>query len=185
MNRIIALGPLIAVSVCSAHTIRVDFDHGTHFASYKTYRLVASPENTSSPVIFPNQMMEERITGFIEEALASRGMRRVTTGGDLLVSHRMIITEQPQFVTFSDGPAAGWDGNWGWGWGWGWGGGYSTTTLETYYEGTLVINIVDAAHGKLVFQGTSTQSVSSRPKKNTEKLAEAVSRIMAKYPPQP
>jgi len=93
----------------------------------------------------------------------------------------MIITEQPQFFTFGDWPAAGWD--WGWGWGPGWGGGFSTTTVEILYQGTLVIDITDARRSKLVFQGTSTQSVSSRPRRNTERLARAVNRIMAKYPP--
>jgi hypothetical protein len=128
--------------------------------------------------------MEHRIASYVEEALACRGLKRVTTGGDLLVSYHMIVTEQPQFVTFGDGLGP----PWGWGWSWGWsawaGGGYSTTTYVPFYEGTLVIDIVDAKRSKLVFQGTSTQSVSSRPNKNTEKLGKAVNRIMAKYPPQ-
>jgi hypothetical protein len=186
MNRIIVLGALVAASTAFAHTIRVDFDHATHFCSYKTYRWVESSGNQSSKPLFPNQMMEQRIAAFIEEALAARGLRRVTTGGDLLVSYRMIVSEVPQFVTFGDGPG-GWDSGWGWGWGgWGsWGSGYSVTTFDPFYEGTLVIDMVDANRKTLVFEGTSTQSVSSRPRKNTEKLSEAVRRIMAKYPPQP
>ena len=177
MNRIRVLGVLaIAVSAGFAHTVRIDFDHGAHFSSYKTYRWVDSPDSQSSQGVFPNQLMEQRITGFVEEALAARGLKRVTTGGDLLVSCRLIVREQPQYVTYSDGGPV---------WGWGWGGGYSTTTIQYLYEGTLVIDIVDANRGKLVFEGTSTQSVSSRAEKNTEKLAKAVNKVMAKYPPQP
>ena len=116
--------------------------------------------------------MEQRIAGFIEEALAARGLKRVNAGGDLLVRCRMIVTERPQLITFYDGP------------GWGWGGGYSTTTVQTYYDGTLVIDIVDANRGKLVFEGTSTQSISSKPEMNTEKLVKAVNKVLAKYPPQ-
>lgn len=182
MYRIMALGALLAISTAFAHTVRVDFDHATHFSSYKTYRWVDAPESQSSQPLFPSQIIEQRIVAFIEEALACRGLTRVTTGGDLLVSYRMIVTEQPQFVTVGDG----WGyGNWAWGWGMtAWPGGYSTTTMVPFYEGTLVIDMRDAKHGRLVFEGTSTQAVSSRPNKNTEKLGKAVNRIMASYPPQ-
>lgn len=183
MNRIVLLGALLAASSGFAHAVRVDFSHATHFSCYKTYRWVAFPESPTQP-LFPNQLMDQRITHFVEEALASRGLRRVTTGGDLLVSYNMIVTAQPQFVTFNDWGGPGW--GWGWGgpgWGGGWGG-ISTTTVQTFYQGTLVIDMVDARRNELIFQGTSTQSVSSRPAKNTERLAKAVNRIMAKYPPQ-
>lgn len=182
MDRVIALGALLAIAPGFAHTVRVDFDHAAHFSSYKTYSW-ASPGNTSQG-LFPSPIMAQRIMGFVEEALASRGLKRVTTGGDLVLSYRMIVTEQPTFVTSGDGWGPGWDGTWGWGFA-GWGGGYSTTTVAMFYEGTLVIDIRDANRNKLVFQGTSTQAVSSRPNKNTEKLEKAVCKIMAKYPPQP
>jgi hypothetical protein len=54
-----------------------------------------------------------------------------------------------------------------------------------YYEGVLVVDMVDTHRQKVVFQGTSSQSVSSRPEKNNRKLAKAVSEVFAKYPPQP
>jgi hypothetical protein len=179
-----ALGALLVASSALAHTVRIDFDHATHFSSYKTYRWVAPPESQSSQSLFPSQILDQRIVAFIEEALASRGLRRVKTGGDLLVDYRMVVTEQPQFVTFGDGWGPGWNwaGNWGSA---AWPGGYSVTTVQTFYEGTLVIDIRDANRNKMVFEGTSTQSVSSRPNRNTERMARAVNKIMASYPPQP
>jgi hypothetical protein len=182
MNRIMLLGALVAISPGFAHIVRVDFDHATRFSSYKTYSWVAAPGDQSSHAVFPNQLMERRITSFVDEALACRGLKRVPKGGDLQVSYRMIVTEQPQFITYM--PAPGWAWDWSWAWS-AWSGGIATTTVQPFYEGTLVVNIVDARRNKLVFQGTSTQAVSSRPRKNTEKLAKAVNRIMAKYPPQP
>jgi len=182
MNRIILLGALIVISSGSAHTVRVDFDHAVHFSSYKTYRWVVSAENQSQHALFPNQIMEQRIADLFQEALACHGLKRVTTGGDLLISSHMIVTEQQQFITLGN-DQAGWYSGWGWGGG-PWPGGYATTTVETFYEGTLVLDMVDANSGKMVFEGTSTQSVSSRPNKNIEKLAKAAVKIMAKYPPQ-
>jgi hypothetical protein len=44
--------------------------------------------------------------------------------------------------------------------------------------------MVDANQKKLVFQGTSTQTISSRPERNSRKLAKAVNEIFEKYPPR-
>jgi hypothetical protein len=156
-----------------ASQVRVDFDHGVHFSGYKTYSWAPDP---AQDVLFPNQIMRERIACDIEEALAAKGLKRVASGGDLLVKYGVAVKEVPQFTTFYNGP--------GWGWGWGWSGGLSTTTVQTIYEGTLVLNMVDAHRKQLVFEGTSTQTISSKPEKNTRKLAKAVNEIFEKYPPQ-
>jgi hypothetical protein len=187
MKRTILLGALvIAVSTAFAHKIRVDFDHDTHFSCYKTYRWVEPAYSGPEQVQFPNQLMQERVTVFIDEALAARGLKRVTKGGDLLISYRINVTEQPVLSTFYSGAGPGWASGWGsgWGWGWGWGSGVATTTLQTYYEGTLVINMMDPKDNQLVFQGTSTQAVSSRPQKNTKKLAKAVNEVFERFPPR-
>ena len=177
MKRIIILGALAcAVWPGFAHRIRVDFQHGVHFSAYKTYRWDTSANAVSPDPLFPNQIMQERIVGFIEEALAAKGLKRVNSGGDLLVSYRMNIAEEPQFTTFGSGP--------GWGWDWGWGGGISTTTVQVFYSGTLIVDMVDANRQRLVFQGTSRQDISSRPQRNTQRLAKAVNEIFARYPPQ-
>ena len=180
MKRILVLGALVCgASIGFAHKVRVDFDRGIHFSCYKTYRWVPSADAPSPQTLFPNQLMRERISGYIDEALAARGLKRVTTGGDLLISYRVKVTEEPLLTTFSDGLGPGW------GWDWGWGSGFSTTTVQNIYDGTLVIDMVDANHQQLVFQGTSTQTISSRPEKNSKRLAKAVSEVFEKYPPQP
>jgi hypothetical protein len=163
---------------------RVDFDHGTHFSSYKTYSWDDSADTTPShDRLFPNQLMQVRVESFIDEAMAARGFKRVPSGGDVLISYHIKVTQQPVFTTFSDGwGPGGWDS--GWGWGGGWGSSFSTTTVQTFYSGTLIINMVDANRQKLVFQGASTEDISSRPERNTRRFGRAVSEIFEKYPPQ-
>ena len=179
MNRIVLTAALVcAVSPGFAHKVRVDFNHGIHFSCYKTYRWVQSPDAPSSQAQFPNQLMQERIARSVDEALAARGLQRVTTGGDLLISYQFQVTRQPQYFTFSDGWGPGWD------WGWGWGNGFAVTTAEDILQGTLVLDMVDANQQQLVFQGTSTQAISSRPEKNSRKLIKAVNEIFQRYPPR-
>jgi hypothetical protein len=175
MNRIMLVALAIALTPALAHKIRVDFDHNTHFSSYKTYRWVPAADAQASQTQFPNQLMDERVVSFIDQALVARGLKRVTTGGDLLISYHVKVTEQPQYITYDDGP----------GWGWGWGSGFATTTVQIIYLGTLVIDMVDEHQKQLVFQGTSTQTISSRPEKNTKKLAKAVNEVFERYPPRP
>jgi hypothetical protein len=169
MNRILALGFLVfATPLCHART-RVDFDHATRFSGYKTYRWV---DSVSPPeAAFPNQLMQERIVGFIDEALGARGLKRVNSGGDLLIDYRVDVSEQPVVTTFGDG--------------WGWDGGVSTTTVQYFYEGTLIVDLIDANRNQLVFQGASSHQISSRPERNTRRLARAVNEVFEKYPPRP
>ena len=58
--------------------------------------------------LFPNQLMQERVASYIEEALAARGFKRVPSGGDLLISYRINVTQEPVYTTFSDGFGPGW-----------------------------------------------------------------------------
>ena len=163
-----------------AHKIRVDFDHGANFGSYKTFCLQRGPEAGSPLPAFPNPIVMNRVGALIEEALAAKGLKSNTGNQDLRVLYRINVAEQPTYVTYSDG----WGPGWVWGYSPAWPVAYSTTSVQMEYQGTLVVDIVDVKRNKLVFEGTSTQMVSSRPEKNNKKLAKAVCEVFAKYPPR-
>jgi hypothetical protein len=196
MDRLLLLSALVCVVTPSAaQTVRVDYDHGRHFSRYKTYRWVQSPAQQPGEAGFPNQLMRERITSFVEEALAAKRYTRVEKDGDLLVHYQVNVTEQPQFITFTDsiGPGWGW-GSAAWvgpGWagaGWvgpGWGSGTAFTTTQLISMGTLVVDLKDARQNQLVFQGVSTSTISSRPEKNIRRLRRGINEMFEKYPPQP
>jgi hypothetical protein len=194
MNRIMVLLALTwTVSPGIAQKVRVDYDHGSDFSRYKSYRWVESQKARSPDAEFPNQLMRERIVGFVQEALAAKQFKRVETGGDLLVSYAVNVGAEPQFTTFTDsaGPSWGW-GGWGWGgpgccgWGWGggWGSAFSTTTTQTVWTGTVVVSMTDARQKQLVFQGVSTDTISSKAEKNTKRLRKGIWEIFEKYPPK-
>jgi hypothetical protein len=170
MNRIVlAFALWCSVGSIAAEKVRIDFEHAGNFSNYKTYRW-AEP-----PAVEPfNQLMAERLTGFVEEALAAKNLKRVQTGGDLLIRLNIQVHEQDQFITFTNGPAFYWD----------WGSTISTTTVEPILLGVLTVDLVDARQGRLVFQGVSTDSISSRPERNTRRLAKSVNKIFARYPPK-
>ena len=176
MKRIIVLGALLlSVSSGFAYQVQVNFDPAIHFSRYKTYRLVHSTADQSLRALSPSLIMEERIAGFIEERLATAGLKRVTTNADLMISYRIRVKDYPQNINLSDGVGPT---------GLGWGDAVYTATARVIREGTLVIDMVDAKQ-HLVFEGMLTQTISSRPEKNAKKLAKAVSEVLDKYPPRP
>src|SRR6476661_2626178 len=106
MKRLLAiLAVACVISPVAAQKARVDFDHASDFSHYQTYRWAAPP---NADVL--NQLMQLRVIGFVEEALAAKRLRRVETGGDLLVNFQMNVQQQSVFTTFSDTLGYGWGG---------------------------------------------------------------------------
>jgi hypothetical protein len=93
--------------------------------------------------------------------------------GSRLVSYQMNLSAQQQFTTIGSG------------WGWDWGSDFATTTEQTIFTGTLIINMTDSRRNQLVFQGVSSGPISSRAQKNAKRLQRGVNKIFEKYPPQP
>jgi hypothetical protein len=171
MNRLVLTFALAyAISPLAGQKAHVDFDHACNFSHYQTYRWAGQP--TADGL---NQLMQERVIGFVEEALAAKRLRRVATGGDLLVNFHMNVQQEEVFTTIGD-PGFGWYA--------GWGGGISTTTTQVIQLGTLTVDVIDSHRNQLVFQGVSTSPISSKPAHNTKRLAKAVNEIFEKYPPR-
>jgi hypothetical protein len=171
MNRLAVFAFACAISPAAAQKVHVDFDHACDFSHYQTYRLATRPNFNVL-----NQLMEERVIGFVEEALAAKRLRRVETGGDLLVNFDMDVRQEEVFTTFGD--------TMGFGWYSGWGGGVSTTTTQVIQLGTLTVDMIDSRRNQLVFEGVSTAAISSKPAHNTKRLAKGINEIFEKYPPR-
>jgi hypothetical protein len=171
MNRLVMIVlAVFSILPAAAQKAHVDFDHACDFSHYQTYRWAGPPDLGNF-----NQLMQERVVGFVDEALSARRLKRVETGGDLLLSCRMDVRQQDVFTTFSDGFGWGWDG---------WGSSISTTTVQPWFFGTLTVDLVDARRKQLVFEGVSTASISSKPDHNTKRYAKVVNKIFDKYPPR-
>ena len=69
------------------------------------------------------------------------------------------------------------------------GGRFSTTTInyDTYVDGTLFVDMIDAKKNQLVWQGRGTKTVDpdASQKKREENINYAVKLIFEKYPPKP
>ena len=105
--KLINLTALMCVGIAAlAQDIQFDYDRSVNFSSYKTYQWV-----DYRAVAPGDQLLDQDIKRAVDEQLAGKGLRRVDTGGDLLVGYQAGISQEKQFDGFGFGPR-GW-GGWG------------------------------------------------------------------------
>ena len=156
----------------TAQTVKTDHDPTASFASYKTYYWAKA-----DPVP-GNDIVNQRVTSAIDQQLAAKGWTKVPeTQADVAVAAHGSTEQQKSLDTFYSGGMGGW-GYRGWG-----GMGTATTTVNTYTNGTLLVDMFDAKTKKLVWRGTATATVSSDPKKNAQKIQKAAEKLFKGFPP--
>lgn len=179
-----ALSVAIALSFlsCSSSRIQTDYDHRADFSSYSTFAWYQAEENIG-PTEGPSQIVDRRIRHSIAENLEARGLGRAEPGdADLTVTYYASLNSQMQFHTTGWGYGAGW--GWGpyWGYGYGFWPGWTTTTVHTYHEGTVIIDIIDREKNQLVWRGVTTR-VLGKKSHSDEKIDQAMARVFADFPP--
>jgi hypothetical protein len=162
-NGIVAVALLMATAVVYAQKVTVDSDPAAPFATYKTYAWI---QGTPAP----NPLNEDRLHAAVDARLAAKGLGMNTTAPDAYVTTHVTTKERQELVVN------------GFGYGAWWGGGYSTTSVDTYIDGTLVVDLYDAKTKKMVWRGLATATASDKPTKNTEKMNKALDKMFEKLP---
>lgn len=174
---------LIAIGGCATGPdIRYDYDRSADFGAYRTYNFMegAGPDTGNYQSLFTRYMIEA-----ITIEMENRGYTK-SDNPDLLVNFNANLQEKTK-VTTSPAPVA--MGGYysyrrGYYTGWGVGYGYATEThVSQYKEGTLNIDIVDAAKKQLVWEAVGVGRVTEEKLENIEKsVKEAVPKLFAGYP---
>ena len=167
---------LLFASAAFAQQAKTDYDRSADFSQYKTY----SWENVHTQ----DPLWVDRIKSAVTFALAAKGWTQVESGGTVSIMAMEITKEHQTLNTYYD--------NFGGGWGWrGWrlggafgdGFGASTTTEDTYKVGTLVVDLFDANTKKLIWRGSSTETLSDKSNKNIKNLDKGVEKMFDHFPP--
>ena len=167
-----ALG--LAGTVAFAQDVKVDFDKDANFGKYKTFAIKVGTS-------WNNPISEKRVLGEIQQGLTEKGWTHASdeAKADALVVLHGATEKQKSLNTFYTGGYGGY----GWRGGWGGGMGSSTTTVEEYTVGTLVVDIFDAKSKQLVYRGVAQDEISNKPEKNAKKLAKASDKLFKDFPP--
>jgi hypothetical protein len=160
---------LLALASGFAQNVQTDFDHQANFSQYKTY---------SWQEIKPaDSLWDARIKAAVDAQLASRGLTRVDSDGDVAIVAIKTTQTQKTLQTFYDGFGGGW--RWR-----GFGGfGDSTTTEQDYKEGTLVVDLYDGKTKQLIWRGSAEGTLSDKADKNEKNLDKGVVKMFKSFPP--
>ena len=175
-GKLIALCSLLTLVMgCSSMKVNNDYDHQADFSSYKTYAWHESDQSLEDT----NPLAHERLVSAVDGQLSAKGFQKVSSNPDVFVTYHTDEDQQMSLNTSYMG------GGWGAGPGWGWGGGMgsSTTTVQKYNVGSVVLDMWDAKQKRLVWRGTASDTISDNPQKNAEKITKATQKLFESYPP--
>lgn len=156
---------LLAASNALAQKVSVDYDRGTDFSKYQTFAWVRGTPTQ-------NPLAHQRIVAGIEAQLMAKGLRKVESNPDLVVSYHAATDTQVSINTFGSGPFGGW--RWGTG----------TATVDKVPVGQLNVDIGDMSAKKFVWRGTAGGTISSKQEKNEKVLNAALTKMFQNFPPQ-
>jgi hypothetical protein len=164
-----SVGIMLLVATASfAQQVKTDYDRSADFSHYKTY--------SWEKVQTQDQLWESRIKESVNAALTAKGWTQVPSGGNVAVVAIEMTRDQQTLDTFYNGFGGGWR----------WGGGFRdvTTTVDTYKVGTLIVDLFDANTKKLVWRGSSSDTLSDKSDNNIKNLDKGVQKMFNHFPPQ-
>jgi hypothetical protein len=146
-----------------AQQVHFDYDRSANFSAYKTYQWV-----DYKPVAVSDQLLDQDVKRAVDEQLAGKGLRRVDTGGELLVGYQKALSKEKEFDSLGPGLF--------------WGGRITSSTIDI---GSLGIGLFDASTRRLVWRGSAAQTLDIKkdPDKNFHNLEKAMAKLFRNYPP--
>jgi hypothetical protein len=160
------IAAIIVVSVAAfGQEVKTDYDHHANFERFHSYRW--EKVQTTDP------LWQSRIQEAVDQTLQAKGWQRVDRGGDIAITAVGSARNQQEYQTFYDGMG-----------GWRWRGfGETTTQVENYAVGSLVLDFYDSANKQLVWRGIASDTLSDKPQQNEKKLEKSVDKMLKDFPP--
>ena len=164
----VAIATVLSVGCGYSIKTSTDYDRTVRFSDYQTFFMVKG--NSSG-----NPLLDQRVIADVEAALTTKGWEEVPEGmGSAAVVVHAATKTKHSYQSFYDG--------WG-GWRWRWGGGGSTTWVQDYKIGTVVVDIFNAQTKQAIWRGSATDALSDNQKENSEVTATAVTKMFSSFPP--
>jgi len=175
MRQLTTIGLTTAVIIltlgCSSMTVRADHDSQKNFGAYSTFAIFERQgKEKRQPQMSP--IVDRRIAAAMAVEIEAKGFDSTSPrDSDFLVTFYTAVRRR---VVIN---RAG-----GYGWGrWGWRGG--ATWVNSYPEGTLVIDIIDRQSRQLVWRGVG-EGAFTNTNPSDDKVAKRVAKILSSFPPQ-
>jgi len=161
---------------CSAPKIGYDYDRGTNFGQYRTYAWGSGAQVATGDRRVDSALVDARIRTAIDSQLRAKGYIASSNGSpDFFVTYHAGLKDMMKGASTQNyiGDRAH--------------GTFTTISdVQSYNEGTLLIDIVDAKSHQLVWQASAKADVdqSLDPKERDARVNGVVHAMLAHFPPQ-
>ncbi|MDO6760989.1 DUF4136 domain-containing protein [Tamlana sp. 2_MG-2023] len=187
LKRISLLMTLLFVCTSSFAQVKSDYDKSTDFSKYKSYTFAGWEKNSDQLV---NDFDKKRVLEALKKEFSARGMSHVESEADAVITLYLVVnnkTSTTAYTDFNGGMGYGYGMRRAWGWGMGPGMVSATTTYDEddYKEGTLVVDLYDAAGKSLVWQGVMTKVINEHSEKRDKTIPKNIKKLMKKFPVKP
>ena len=166
---------LVILAACSSYQVGYDFDRGADFSRYHTYAWVSAAQDTTGDKRLDSSLVNARIRAAVDAQLLSKGYLASSNGPpDFLIAYHAGVKDMMKGASTQNyiGDRAH--------------GTFTTISdIQPYHEGTLTIDIVDAASRQLIWQGLAKADVqqSLGPEERDARVNGIVRAMLAHFPP--
>jgi hypothetical protein len=176
----LASGMLLLAGCASGPDVRAVSDPSANFAQFRTFGF-AEPLGTDRAGY--QSIVSQQLKSATTREMSARGLTYSATNPDLLVNFSAKLDDKMRVTTTPEPVMA--PGYYGYRRGFyqPWPMYTERTDVSEYTQGTLTIDVIDAARKQLVWEGTVTKSITSKDQANVPAaLDAAVAAAFAKYP---
>lgn len=166
----------VLAGACTAPHIGYDYDRNTNFSRYHTYAWVSAAQETTGDRRLDSSLLDSRIRTAIDTHLRAKGYRASSNATpDFVVAYHVGMQDMLKGASTQNyiGDRAH--------------GTFTTTSdIQPYNEGTLLIDIVDGQSRQLVWQASARADVdqSLNPKERDARVNGVVRAMLSHFPPQ-
>ncbi len=181
-NICLAFLAVLMLTSCATVTVTTDYDKTANFSQYKTFSFYQLTDKSGSV----SDLNKNRIIKAIKADMLRKGFTESKANPDLLINITTILEDKKSVVAQTDYYGYG-----GYYRPYRWGGAYAgfappamtTFNVYEYKDGSLIIDIIDAAKKQLVWQGTGNKEIDKPSSDPDTTINEAVTKIMEGFPP--
>ena len=167
------------VSTANGQKIKVEFDPDADFSRMRLYQWRIHPVFEKHPEL--KEAYSTAIQLVLQEGnaqLMKRGLQPADASPDLFVTFLLQATAGSRTVTTTSP-----DPWWGPGYGWYAPAAWTTTTVENYLQGMLVLDIVDARTSKLLWRAYCGEKIEDFRNRDKD-IKSVVKKALERFPPK-
>lgn len=160
----LAVGLAFSPVSTPAQSIQTDYDRSYDFSGLKAYDFAEQVRRPNDPLAV-NPMNDRRVQAALDSQLVAQGYTRDRSGKqDFFVAYHAATQNRVDVQEWGYGP-----------------GRLRSRRIDVnqYTQGTLIVDVVDAASKQLVWRGSATGTI--EPKEADKKIKKAVAKLMEQF----